>query len=284
MYAVTGASGQLGRLVLDALLKKVDATSIVALVRDPTKFGDVAARGVVVRPFDYNAPATLKFALKGVDRLLLISSSEVGARKAQHQAVIDAAKTAGVGYVVYTSILHADSNPMNLAVEHRSTEAAIVASGLRHAILRNSWYTENNIMSAVPPIEHGTLIGSAGDGHISGASRADYAAAAASVLTDGSIDIRTFELAGDEAYTLTQFAAAIAEISGKPVVYVNLPEPDYRQALEGAGLPAPIADMLAESDAKAAHDALYDDGLALSSLIGRPTTPWREALKAALEG
>lgn len=282
MYAVTGASGQLGRLVIDALMERVAPASIVALARDPAKLDDVARRGVVVRPFDYDAPATLVPALDGVDRLLLISSSDLDARQSQHRAVIDAARTARIGYIAYTSILHADRNPMKLAVDHRATEAAIRASGLAHAILRNGWYTENYVASVAPAIEHGTLIGSAGDGRISGASRADYAAAAATILADGSVENRTVELAGDEAFTLTQFAAAIADISDKPVVYADLPEDEYRRLLEDAGLPAPVADMLAESDARAAADALYDDGRALGGLIGRPTTSWRRTLEAAL--
>lgn len=284
MYAVTGASGQLGRLVIDALLETVEPGELVALVRDTAKVADLADRGVLVRPFDYDRPDTLAPALAGVDRLLLISSSEVGLRLPQHKAVIKAAKTAGVDYIAYTSILHAPECPLNLAVEHRATEAAIAASGLAHAILRNSWYTENYAMSAAPAIEHGAFLGSARDGRISGASRGDYATAAATVLADGSSENRVFELAGDNAFTLTQFAAAVAEIAGKPVVYQDLPEADYRQILEKVGLPAPVADMLAESDAKAASDALYDDGHALSTLIGRPTTPWRETLQATLQG
>ncbi len=284
MYAVTGASGQLGRLVIDALLRTVAPSEVIALVRNPSKLADLAARGVVVRAFDYDAPATLVPALAGVDRLLLISSSEVGSREAQHGAVIAAAATAGVGYIAYTSILHADANPMNLAIEHRATEAAIAASGLPHAFLRNGWYTENYVMSVAPAIEHGALIGSAGDGRVSSASREDYADAAAAVLVDGSVETRIFELAGDDAYTLTDFAAAIGDISGRPVIYKDLPQDDYRGVLEGAGLPAPIADMLAESDAKAAQGSLFDDGRALSTLIGRPTTPWRTTLAAAIKG
>ena len=284
MYAVTGASGQLGRLVIDALLRTVAPSEVVALVRNPSKLADLAARGVVVRAFDYDAPATLVPALAGVDRLLLISSSEVGSREAQHGAVIAAARTAGVGYIAYTSILHADANPMNLAIEHRATEAAIAASGLPHAFLRNGWYTENYVMSVAPAIEHGALIGSAGDGRVSSASREDYADAAAAVLVDGSVETRIFELAGDDAYTLTDFAAAIGDIAGRPVIYKDLPQDDYRGVLEGAGLPAPIADMLAESDAKAAQGSLFDDGRALSTLIGRPTTPWRTTLAAAIKG
>ncbi len=283
MYAVTGASGQLGRLVVDALLRSVEPSDIVALARDPSRLDDLAARGVVVRAFDYDAPATLSPALVGVDRLLLVSSSEVGSRQAQHEAVIAAAKAANVGYIAYTSILHADANPMNLAIEHRATEAAIVASGLPYAILRNGWYTENYVMSAVSAIEHGALVGSAGDGRISGSSREDYADAAAAILVDGSVEPRIFELAGDDAFTLSDFAAAIGELAGRQVVYRNLPQDDYRGILESAGLPAPIADMLAESDAKAAYGSLFDDGHALSALLGRPTTPWRTTLANAVE-
>lgn len=281
MYAITGASGHLGRLALDALLKTVNPAQVVALVRDPTKLADAAARGVQVRRFDYDAPETLGPALTGVDRLLLISSSEVGKRAPQHQAVIDAAKAAGVGFVAYTSILRADVSPMGLAVEHRETEEALKASGLPHALLRNGWYTENYVQSAPVALAHGTLLGSAGEGKISGASRADYAAAAAKVLTGEPVS-KVYELAGDEAFTLTQFAQALSEIAGKPVVYTDLPEADYAAALKAAGLPAPIADMLAESDAKAAKGALFDDGRTLSKLIGRPTTPFRETLAAGV--
>lgn len=283
MYAITGASGHLGRLALDALLEAVDPAQVVALVRDPAKLADLATRGVQVRRFDYDAPQTLVPALAGIERLLLISSSEVGKRAAQHQAVIDAAKAAGVGFIAYTSILHADTSPMGLAAEHRATEAALKESGLTHALLRNGWYTENYVQSAPAALEHGALLGAAGDGKISGASRTDYAAAAAKVLT-GEATSKVYELAGDEAFTLTQFAQALSDIAGKPVIYKDLPEADYASALKAAGLPAPVADMLAESDAKAAKGSLFDDGRVLSGLIGRPTTPFKETLAAGLGG
>lgn len=283
MYAITGASGQLGSLVIEALLTKVAPGEIVALARNPEKLAHLADRHVVVRPFDYDRPETLSPALQGVDRLLLISSSEVGKRGQQHRAVIEAAKDAGVNHVIYTSILHAAENPMSLAIEHRDTEEALTASGLAHTILRNGWYTENYAASAATAIQHGALLGSAKDGRISGASRADYAAAAAKVLTDNAEGNRIFELAGDEAFTLTEFAAEIARISGKPVIYQDLPEDEYRRILESVGLPAPIASMLAESDAKAAQGSLFDDSRTLSRLIGRPTTPWRDTLAAALQ-
>lgn len=282
MYAVTGASGQLGRLVVEALLGKVAARDIVALVRNPESVADFAAKGVVVRVFDYDAPETLAPALAGVTRLLLISGNAVGSRVPQHRAVIDAAKAAGVALIAYTSILHGQASPMALAAEHKATEDLLAASGLPTALLRNGWYTENYLMGAGPAIAHGVLLGSAGDGVISAASRADYAEAAAVVLTRG--EAGTFELAGDSGFTLAELAAALAEISGKPVAYQNLPQADYAKALEGAGLPAPFAAILADSDARAGEGALFDDSHTLSSLIGRPTTPWRETVAAGVQG
>ncbi|AGY59729.1 SDR family oxidoreductase [Gloeobacter kilaueensis] len=281
MYGVTGASGQLGRLVLKALLETVAPDRLVALVRDPDKLADVAARGVAVRHFDYDHLAEPTAVLAGIDRLLLISSSEIGRRLPQHQAVIDAAVAAHVGFIAYTSILHADSNPMLLAEEHRATEAALKASGLAHALLRNGWYTENYLGQVQVVVEHGELIGSAGEGRISAAARADYAVAASAVLI-GAPETRIYELVGDRAFTLTQLAAAIAGASGKPVVYRNLPEAAYREMLESTGLPAPIANALADSDVKAAEGVLFDDSGVLSALIGRATTPMEESVKFAL--
>jgi NAD(P)H dehydrogenase (quinone) len=279
MYAVTGASGQLGRLVIEDLLTRTEPARIVALVRDPVKLADLAGRGVVVRRFDYNDQACLAPALAGVDRLLLISSSEVGRREAQHRAVIDAAKGSGVTFIAYTSILRADSSPLGLAVEHRATEAAIRESSLSYAFLRNGWYTENYTMSAAAAIEHGAVLGSTGEGLISAAARADYAEAAAKVLIAETDTDRIYELAGDTGFTLTEYAAALARASGKPVRYVHLTEADYRLALEDIGLPAPFAAMLAESSATAAKGALFEDGRALSQLIERATTPLVTTLK-----
>ena len=282
-YAVTGASGQLGRLVLNILSEKVDPGSIVALARDPAKLSELSGRGIAVRRFDYDVPETLKLALDGVTRLLLISSSEHGpSRVAQHRAIIDSAKRAGVGFVAYTSILHADTSPIGLAVDHRATEAALKASGLAHALLRNGWYTENYIVQAQGAIANGVLLGSTGDGRISTASRLDYALAAATVLADASLGNRVYELAGDEAFTLSGFAAALASASGRPVVYRDLPEAEYANALEGIGFPPHVAHLIADNSAKAANGTLFDDGRALSKLIGRATTPMRESLRSAL--
>lgn len=282
MYAVTGASGQLGRLVIEDLLGRVAPGQIMALVRDPARVADFAERGVIVRAFDYADPASLAPALEGVERLLLISSSEVGQREAQHRAVIDAAKAAGVAAIAYTSILRADTNPFGLAVEHRATEAAIRASGLRYALLRNGWYTENYTMNAKPAVEHGAVIGATGEGRISAAARADYAAAAAAVLVNVDIVDQVFELAGDESFTLADYATALSAESGKPVAYVHMSEQVFRETLEGMGLPGPLAAMLADSSAKAADGHLFDDSHMLSGLIGRLTTPLADVVAKAL--
>jgi len=284
MFAVTGASGQLGRLVLEVLIEKVDAKRIVALARDPAKLANLTDAGVIVRRFDYNDSASLAPALEGVDRLLLVSGNELGRREAQHRSVIDAAKTAGVGFVAYTSILHADTSPLELAEEHRATEALIKASGLRYAFLRNGWYNENYTAGAIPAVEHGAVLGSSGQGRISAAARADYAAAAAAILTGGDEAHGVFELAGDEAFTLSEYASLLADTSGKRVEYRDMPESGYRAALEGIGLPPPLAAMLADSSAQASTDALFDDSRSLSRLIGRQTVSMRESVTQALGG
>ena len=283
MIVVTGANGQLGRLVIEQLLQRgVPASGIVAAVRNPAKAADLAARGVQLREADYGKPETLARAFAGAERLLLISSSELGARLPQHQAVIAAARAARVGQLVYTSLLHAERSPLGLAAEHRATEEAIAAAGLPHVLLRNGWYTENYLASVPAALQHGAFIGSAGAGRIASATRADYAAAAAVVLTQPIGASRVYELAGDRAYTLAELVAELNRQTGKSVRYQDLPQAEFAAALVGAGLPRPVADLLADSDAGAAKGALFDDSRQLSSLIGRPTTPLAAALQAAL--
>ncbi|NBB54274.1 NmrA family NAD(P)-binding protein [Pantoea vagans] len=282
MIAVTGATGQLGRIVIDALLKKVPAAEIVAAVRTPAKAADLAALGVIVRQADYGQPETLEAAFAGVDKLLLISGSEVGQREAQHKAVIDAAKAAGVGFIAYTSLLHADTSPLGLGVEHRATEALLKASGIPFALLRNGWYTENYAASIPPALAHHAFIGAAGEGRIASAARQDYAEAAAEVMTRDDQAGKVYELSGDDSYTLAQFAAEIAAQSGEKVDYVNLSQADFAAALKGAGLPEGLAEMLADSDAGAEKGGLVDDSRQLSKLIGRPTTSWQAVIRAAL--
>ena len=275
--AITGATGQLGQLVLTALKPRLPVDQIVALARDPSR-----VQGVTARAFDYDAPETLVPALRGVDKLLLISGSEVGKREAQHRAVIEAAKIAGVKDIVYTSLLHADRSPLSLAAEHVATEALLAASGIPHTILRNGWYIENYLGALPAALEHGAFIGSAGAGRVSGAPRKDYAEAAAVVLTSESHSGKVYELAGDDAFTLPQLAAEVAAQSGKPVAYQDLPEADYAKALTGFGLPEGLAAAIASWDVGAAQGALYDNSRTLSGLIGRPTTSLADTVKAAL--
>ncbi len=280
---VTGASGQLGRLVVDQLLATVAADRINAMVRSGEAAAALAGLGVQTRIADYDQPDSLDAALAGIGRVLLVSSNDLGRRVAQHRNVIEAAKRAGIDLLAYTSVLHADTSPLGLAGEHRDTEALLRTSGLPFVLLRNGWYTENYAASIPAALAHGALIGSAGEGRIASAARADYAAAAVAVLTmSQDVAGRSFELAGDEAYSLPDLAVEIAHQSGRPVGYKNLPEADYRAALIGAGLPEALASLLADSDVGASKGALFDDGRQLSALIGRPTTPVAATVAQAL--
>jgi NAD(P)H dehydrogenase (quinone) len=282
MIVVTGATGQLGRLVIASLLKKTAASNIVAAVRNVEKAKDLAALGVQVRQADYSQPASWDAALKGADKVLLISSSEVGQRTQQHRSVIDAAKRAGIKLLAYTSVLRADTSVLGLAAEHKETEALLRASGVPFVLLRNGWYTENYAAGIPTALSLGAVYGCAGDGRIASATRADYAEAAAVVLTADNQAGKTYELAGDAAFTLSEFAAEILRKSGKAIGYVNLPEAEYKKALLGAGLPEFLAELLANSDTGVSKGALFDDGHQLSKLIGRPTTALATAVAAAL--
>jgi len=276
--AVTGATGQLGRLVISAL-KQRTTDSIIGLARNPDAGADL---GVELRRADYDQPATLPEALQGVDTLLLISGSEIGKRAAQHKNLIDAAKAAGIRRIVYTSLLHADISPLGLAEEHRQTEAMLAESGLSTTVLRNGWYTENYTASVAPAVANGAFYGAAGNGKIASASRADYADAAVGVLTSEGHDGAIYELAGAPAYTLTELAAEISRQTGKDIPYVDLSEAEYAKALEGAGLPAPVAAAYASFDAMAAKGALDGDGDDLARLIGRNSTPMADSVREAL--
>ncbi|HUP48184.1 MAG TPA: SDR family oxidoreductase [Thermoanaerobaculia bacterium] len=278
--AVTGATGQLGRLVIRKLKDQVPAGEIVALARSPEKAADL---GVAVREADYDRPGTLGPALSGVDTLLLISASEIGKRAVQHRNVIEAAQEAGLRRIVYTSLLHADRSPLDLAQEHLATEAELKASGIPFTILRNGWYTENYTGSIPGALAGGAFLGSAGDGRISSASRADYAEAAVAVLSGRGHEGKTYELAGDEAWTLGDLAAEISRQTGRTIPYRDLPEAEYAAALEGFGLPEGLARAIAGWDTAASKGALFDDSRRLSKLIGRPTTPLRVTVADALE-
>jgi NAD(P)H dehydrogenase (quinone) len=273
--AVTAATGHLGRLAIAAL--KARGATPVALARSPEKAADL---GVEVRAFDYTAPDPS--ALLGVDTLVLISSNDFNDRAGQHRKVIAAAKAAGVGRLIYTSILKGDANPMILAQDHIATEAAIRDSGIPATILRNGWYTENYTGALGAAVAHGAIIGAAGAGRVNSAARKDYAEAIAVTAIDAAHSGKTYELAGDAAHTGDDLAAAVAKASGKPVAYVSMPQAGYAAALIGFGLPEGFAQVLADSDAQAGQGALHDDSRTLSKLIGRPTTPIAETIATAL--
>ncbi len=282
MIVVTGATGQLGNLVVEELLKTVPASQIVATVRDPQKANDLATKGVIVRQADYAQPEILAAAFAGAEKVLLISSSEVGQRVAQHQAVINAARTAGVKLLVYTSILNADSSNLVLAKEHKPTEEFLRNSGVPFTLLRNGFYTENHTGSLAAAIEYGAVLGAAKEGRFATATRADYAAAAAAVLTGKGHENKVYELGGDEPYTLAELAAEVTRQTGKPVAYKDLPQAEYAKALAGFGLPEELAGAIADADAGASRGELDTQSHELSVLIGRPTTPLKQVVAAAL--
>lgn len=276
---ITGATGQLGRLVVAQIKTKLPASDLVALVRSPDKAADL---GIAAREADYTQPAKLDAALKGIDTLLLISSNDVGQRGAQHQTVVTAAKKAGVKRIVYTSILHADTSGIDLAAEHRTSEAAIKASGIPYTFLRNGWYSENYAAGIQGAVAGGVLYGAAGNGKIAATPRADYAAAAVAVLTTPGHDGKTYELAGDSAFTLAELAAEISKLAGKAIPYTNLSVADYAKGLASHGVPEAFANMIAGWEVPISQGALFDDSKTLSKLIGRPTTSLSDAVKAIL--
>ncbi|MEO0062709.1 MAG: Quinone oxidoreductase 2 [Pseudomonadota bacterium] len=283
IYGVTGANGKLGRLALDELLHKVDAGSIVAFARDPASLADFAAKGVTVRQADYDAPESLPAALAGIDRLLLISASTLGERPRQHGNVIDAAKAAGVGFIVYTSILRANDTPIRLGGEHKASEEKLAASGIGHALMRNGWYNENYVGNLAYQVETGVITGAQGDGRISSASRADLAAAAIKLLIDGKPG-EVYNLAGDDSWTMAEFAAELSRQTGKPVRYEDMAEDAFAASLIAAGLPAHYAPVFANSAHATSLGALHDDSGTLGKLIGRKTTPIAETIRQALQG
>jgi len=284
-FFVSGATGQLGRLVLDALLEAVPAETIVAGVRDPASASALAIQeqGIEIRVADYARPETLSSALQGIERLLLISGNEIGQRTAQHRNVIAAAKDTGVGLIAYTSILHADTSPLFLATEHLETEAALKDSGLPFVLLRNGWYNEVFTWRIPSALQHGIFMGASEDGRTSSAARADYAKAAAIVLAGGDEYAgQTFELAGDTSFTLRDLVTLMAETSGKQVVYQNMTAGDFYEALLAAGVPNLFARIMSDTDQGVAKGALFEDAGHLSRLIGRSTTPLRDTVVAFL--
>jgi NAD(P)H dehydrogenase (quinone) len=282
MIVVTGATGQLGRLTIASLLKRVPANQIVAAARTPSKAADLAALGVQVREADYGKAATLATAFAGATNVLLISSPNLGIRVAEHKAVIDAAKAAGVKLIAYTSCLRADVSTLLVAPDHVATEKNLVASGLPCVLLRNGSYFENRTTSVDSMIEYGEVTGCAGEGRFSAAACADFAEAAAVVLTTPGHASKTYELGGDTGFTLSEFAAEVSKQSGKNVVYNDITTQAYQGILESIGLPAELAGLVADADERAGQGELYTTSRDLSKLIGRPTTALAAAIAARL--
>lgn len=281
---VTGATGNLGALVIQNLLERgVDPAGVVGLARDPEDAATLAEAGVEIRAGDYEAPDSLDAALQDIDRVLLVSSSEVGQRVEQHGNVIDAAEAAGVDQFVYTSALRADTSTLPIATEHVETESLLAASDLSYTLLRNGWYLENYTGEIDQIIEEGAVVGAAGEGRISAAARQDYAEAAATVLLEDSHGGEIYELGGDSTFTLAELAEEISAQSGHPVEYRDLPEDEYATYLAESGMPEPVADMFAATDREISNGELYTESDDLQQLIGRPTTTLASAVTTALE-
>ncbi|MFF8847198.1 SDR family oxidoreductase [Streptomyces sp. NPDC015127] len=279
---VTGATGALGRLVVEELLDTVPGDRIAAVVRDEEKAADLAARGVELRIADYGDPAALEGAFRAGDRVLLISGSEVGRRVPQHAAVIEAARAAGVAQLAYTGVLGGPEADFDLAAEHKATERLILESGLPYTFLRNGWYTENYTGNLTPVLEHGTVVGSAGDGRIASAGRADYAAAAAAVLTGEGHLGAAYELSGDTAWSLAEYAAELSRQTGRTITYTEVPAETHLGILTGAGVPEPFARILVDVDQAIGRGLLGRTTGDLARVTGRPTTPLAETVAAAL--
>jgi len=280
---ITGATGHLGRLVVEQLLAAgVPAGDIIATGRATDKIKDLADRGVQVRAVDFADPAAVRAAVADADRVLLVSAMEPGGRVALHRNVIDAAREAGTGLVAYTSIVNAGTTTIRLAADHQDTETLLRDSGVPYVLLRNGWYHENYTDRLPAFLAQGTIPGSAGEGRISAAARADYAAAAVRVLTSDGHAGQAYELGSDEPFTLAQLATEISAQSGKEVRYVDLPEEQYAKALAEHGVPGLMADMIAETDAAAARGALHTASGDLTALTGRPATTLSAAVGAAL--
>ncbi|MFD5516187.1 SDR family oxidoreductase [Streptomyces sp. NPDC127066] len=280
---VTGATGHLGRHVVEQLLEKVPAEEITAVVRDESKAADLAARGVRLAVADYNTPETFDGLFTSGDKVLLISGNEFDkGRVGQHRAVIDAARAAGVSLLAYTSA--PGSLTAALADDHRATEDVLLASGLPYTLLRNGWYHENYTENLAPVLAHDAVVQAAGEGRIASAARADYAAAAVAVLTGEGHENKTYELSGDEAWSFAEYAAELSRQTGKEIVYNPVSPETFTSILTGAGLPEAFAGILAGVDVSIEKGELAVTTGDLSRLTGRPTTPIGESVAAALKG
>lgn len=280
--AITGVTGKLGQIVVKGLKEQIAADQIIGLVRSPEKASELGL-GIATRLADFEKPETLESALEGIDTLLLISGSEMGKRAAQHANIIQAAKKNNVKWIIYTSLLHADTSSISLAGEHLATEADLRSSGIPYTLMRNGWYTENYTSAVAKAVANGAFLGSAKDGKISSAARADYAAAAIAILTSPGHEGKVYELAGDDAWTLSDLAAETSRQTGKDIAYVDMPEAEYAKTLSGFGIPEAISQAIAGWDVSVSEGALFDDSKVLSNLIGRPTTSLSVVVAEELE-
>lgn len=280
---VTGATGHLGRLIVESLISRgVEPGEIIATGRQIAKIDDLADRGVKVAKIDYLDAASLAAAFAGADTLMLVSASEPGSRVAQHAAAIEAARAAGISRIVYTSAPHADTSALVLAPEHKATEEVIRSSDLAFTILRNGWYTENYVRTLEQARETGEIVASVGDGRVASASRIDFADAAAAVIVGDGHENATYELTGDVAWTFSDFAAAGQEILGRQVVYRPVSSEEHVGILTAAGLPDGTAQFVVDLDGNIRDGVLSETSGELARLIGRPTTPLVDGLRAAL--
>jgi len=283
MIAVTGANGKLGQLVIRELLRVIPSYQIVAAVRSPEKAEDLRALGVQLREADYDRPETLEVAFRGVDKLLLISAVQPGERFRQHKAVIDMAKRSGVKLIAYTSMLRTDTSRMILANEHKATEEYLQNSGLEFVLLRNGWYLENHTETLSSAIEHGVIIGSAGQGRFASASRADLAAAASTVLTQPGHVNKIYELAGDHSYSMYEFAEEVSKQVGRSIAYNNLTPAEYEAQLLSFGVPKMIVDVIIDADVRSSTGELDSSSRDLSKLLGKNTMALSDVIKVALQ-
>jgi NAD(P)H dehydrogenase (quinone) len=283
MIVVTGATGRLGQLVIDGLLQRVPPAQVIAAVRTPEKAAPLAARGVTVRRADYNEPDQLRAAFAGADRLLLISSNDPLQSVAQHTAVIEAARQAGVSLLAYTSLWHADSSTLLTAVPHRLTEPVIRDSGVPYTFLRNNLYTDHYALAIRQAVKSGVFVGSAGAGRVASATRTDYAAAAVAVLTGQGHENKVYELGGDDAWDYHELATVLSKITGHEIAYRAISPAEHYELLVAAGIPEVVAKLFIDTYTAIADGQLADTPGQLRALIGRPTTSLADAVSAILD-
>lgn len=288
---VTGASGQLGRLVLDSLLASGKSpASIIATTRDTAKLADYAAKGVIVRLADFDDAASLDAAFAGADKVLIISTDALdqpGKRLAQHKAAVAAAKEAGAKHILYTSMPQPDDSLVTFAPDHLGTEEAIKATGIPYTILRDGWYAENLFMSLPHALETGSWYTSTGEGRIAHITRADTAAAIAGAVLKAGNESKTYTLTGTKSRTAEEIAAIVSAATGKPLKVVHVTDAQLAEGLKAAGLPEGFIPTIVSFDANTREGKIASVTSDAETLSGRKPTSFEDfvaASKAALLG